>query len=282
MENKIITHMLNNIQDIKIENIKIKYNECDLVLSGGGFAGFYLMGFFVLLEKLIISNKLKIRNIYATSAGVLTAVLFLCNIDINKWLIYYYDYIDNSNNINVSKFLIQTLRNILPTNAHILCSGKLNIYLTKINYFKIKSVVINTFETFDYLIQVIEASINIPYIISHNCYGTLINNELYYDGGFTRNTPLIYNNDLPQLLVKTHKINYPLISKFFLNDAYLELLVLRGIFESYDFFIENTKNKQLPIYWIDKNYNKKTIPFIQKNIIKYIIPFMMFSYSLFM
>lgn len=279
--NFISLKLLNIIETIEINNIELNNcnKKCDLVISGGGFSGFYHAGFFTLLKKLIKTDKIEIRNIYATSAGVLSSIFFLCDININEWLKSYYYCFNNKNN-NIHSNIINIIKKILPKNAHELCSNKINITLTKLNYYNFESVIINKFETFEDLIKIVEASINIPYVISPTCKGTIINGISYYDGGFTKNTPIIYNNDLPQLLLKTHEIDYPILKKYFSNDPYLELLIFRGAIESYDFFTNNTNNKNVPIYWIDGRYEKKIKKKENYKYIKFFIPIFMFIYSI--
>ena len=140
---------------------------------------------------------------------------------------------------------------------------------------------INEFNSFEHLLDIIDASINIPFILSSKYEGVIIDGSRYYDGGLTNNTPIIYNNDLPQLVLKTHEIDYPITKKFWLNDPYLELLITRGAIESFDFFT-NKVNNNLPIEWIDKNHKKNKIEYYKIDIkyIKYIFPAMMFLYSL--
>jgi len=281
--NLISLKLLDIIENIEIEHEKVPYSEIDLVISGGGFSGYYHVGFFYLLKNLIRDNKIKIRNIYATSAGVLSSVCFLCGISVYDWFNTYYKTKKLYNtDTDINSSVKKVIRELLPKNAHTICNKKLNIVLSKLNYYKLKCVIINEFNSFEHLLNIIDASINIPFILSSNYEGVIIDGSRYYDGGLTNNTPIIYNNDLPQLVLKTHEIDYPITKKFWLNDPYLELLIIRGAIESFDFFTNNTNNKNLPIEWIDKNYKKSEIQYYKINIqyIKYIFPVMMFLYSL--
>jgi len=279
-KNLISLKLLDIIENIELGYVNIPYKEIDLVISGGGFSGYYHVGFFYLLKKLIRDNKIKIRNIYATSAGVLSSVCYLCEISIYDWFNTYYKTKEICD-IDIHSSVKKVIRELLPKNAHKICNKKLNIVLSKFNYYKLECEIINEFNSFEHLLDIIDASINIPFILSSKYEGVIIDGSRYYDGGLTNNTPIIYNNDLPQLVLKTHEIDYPITKKFWLNDPYLELLITRGAIESFDFFT-NKVNNNLPIEWIDKNHKKNKIEYYKIDIkyIKYILPAMMFLYSL--
>ena len=49
-----------------INNYNIKYYEFDIVISGGGCAGYYYAGTFEIIKFLKKINKIKINKIYAT------------------------------------------------------------------------------------------------------------------------------------------------------------------------------------------------------------------------
>jgi predicted patatin/cPLA2 family phospholipase len=280
-KNLISLQLLDIIENIEIGYVNVPYKEIDLVISGGGFCGYYHVGFFYLLKKLIRDDKIEIRNIYSTSAGVLSSVCYLCEISVYDWFNTYYKTKEICD-IDIHSSVKKVIRELLPKNAHKICNKKLNIVLSKLNYYKLECEIINEFNSFEHLLDIIDASINIPFILSSKYEGVIIDGSRYYDGGLTNNTPIIYNNDLPQLVLKTHEIDYPITKKFWLNDPYLELLITRGAIESFDFFTDNTNNNNLPIEWLDKNYRKKEIQYYKIDIqyIKYIFPVMMFLYSL--
>jgi hypothetical protein len=119
---------------------------------------------------------------------------------------------------------------------------------------------IDHFTSNDHLISVISGAINIPLITSKTIFGNKINGDgYYYDGFFVRMTPLLYNNDLPQLLINTHLTNYSNHLSLNPKDSFIELLSLRGMYESKKFF-KNNKNID-SIQWIEEkrkykyNYN---------------------------
>jgi hypothetical protein len=238
-----------------INNYNIPYYEFDLILSGGGFSGFYYAGTFEIIKHLKKANKIKINKIYATSAGVLASISYLCNISPKLWMESYNHAKENYKN-NFHETIVNTFKMYLPNNAHELCNNKLNIIVSRLTVYGFKKEIFNKFNTFDELILIVSASLNVPFLLSTHYGGIKIGNNRYYDGLFTCNTPILYNSPYPQLVMKTHKINYPLKHIFSINDNSIELLIIRGFIET-DLFLNNNTNNNNPFSWIDKHLQKK-------------------------
>jgi hypothetical protein len=151
------------------------------------------------------------------------------------------------------------MKNELPENAYELCSGKIKISVSKLTLFGFEEEYFDNFKSNDELLKILSASIKIPYLTSNSILGEKINNSYCYDGFFTRISPIIYDNDIPQLLIKTYIANYP--NSFSLKpvDSHIELLSLRGLYESKNFFKYNKNHHTLK--WI-YDYKKKS--FYQK------------------
>ena len=153
--------------------------------------------------------------------------------------------------------MIKTFKSYLPKNSHELCNNKLNIVLSRLTMFGFKKEIFNKFNTFDELISIVSASLNVPFILSDHYGGIKIGGYRYYDGLFTCNTPIQYNSDYPQLVMKTHKIEYPYKHLFTINDNCIELLIIRGYIETEQFLNNEIDDKKLPFVWIPKNLQKK-------------------------
>jgi hypothetical protein len=238
-----------------INNYNMKYYEFDLIISGGGFAGYYYAGTFEIIKHLEKENKIKINNIYASSAGVLASICYLCNIEPIEWM-NSYNYAKQNYKHSLLDTIKNTLKIFLPDNAHELCNNKLNIVVSKFTIFGFKKEILNKFNSLDELLLIVSASLNVPVLLSNNYMGIKIGKNYYYDGLFSCNTPIIFNSPYPQLVMKTHKIEYPLKYIFNINDNCIELLMIRGYIET-DHFFNNKNNKTLPFSWIDKKLNKK-------------------------
>ncbi len=97
---------------------------------------------------------------------------------------------------------------------------------------------------------------NVPFLLSKHYFGIKIGKYSYYDGLFTSNTPILYDSPYPQLVMKTHRIEYPFKNIFNINENCIELLIIRVYIET-DKFLNNGPNKYLPFSWIEKNLQKK-------------------------
>jgi len=247
--------ILDFFYNINFNNIDIKYKYFDLVLSGGGFKSFYHIGLCKILKELEYNDKIKIRNIIGTSSGAISAVIYACNIDFDIWFEAYYDIKDNINNSDLHRAVIKTLKNKLPNDAYLKCNNKVKISVSKLTMFGFYEETIDYFTSNDHLISVISASIKIPFLTSNSIIGQKINNSFCYDGFFSRISPVIHNNDLPQLLVRTQKVIYSHNLIFKPADSYIELLSLRGLYESKKFLKNEIVNKIM--CWIPPNKSKK-------------------------
>lgn len=249
----------------KINNYNVKYYNIDLIISGGGCSGFYYAGTFEIIKYLEKMNKIYINKIYATSAGVLAAIFYLCKIDIEEW-IRAYNYAKNNKSNDFHNIIMKTLKHFIPNKAYQICNNILNIVLSKRTLFGFKKEIFNNFNSNDELLLYVSAAINVPFLISNNYMGIKINNNYYYDGVFVCNTPIQYNSQLPQLVFKTHKIEYPLKYAFSIKDKCIELLMIRGFIETDKFFRTEQSDT---LFWIDKNLQKKTV--VKRNKCFYII-----------
>jgi hypothetical protein len=267
------TNIINYIDNFDYSNLDIKYNEFDLILGGGGFKGYFHTGLCKILKHYEINKQIKIRYIIGSSTGALSAVMYICSIHHHKWINGFYKIKNSIKNSDLQTVVIDLIKNDLPDDAYLLCNGKLKISLSKLTFFGFKHVLIDKFDSNEHLLNVLSASIKIPYLTSNEIFGCRINNNIYYDSFFTRITPIIYNNDLPQLVIKTVSINYLNSLSLKPNDSFIELLVLRGLYESKHFLTVNKNNDS--IFWIEKSYSKN-----KKNKKYIIIPLLFYLFSI--
>lgn len=246
------------LDNIDYDDFEIKYNYFDLVLSGGGFKGYYHLGLCKILKHFELKNKIKIRHIIGTSTGAISAIIYACNINYHKWIESFYKIKENIHKSDLHQTVIEIMREELPPNAHELCNGKIKITTSKLTFFGFVEEIHDNFISKDHLISVLSASIKIPYLTSNSIFGELLNNYYHYDGFFTRVSPIQYNHDIPQLLIKTYVANYPSSLSLKPVDSHIELLSLRGLYESKKFFKHQKKNDT--IEWIEsKNKKNKSL-----------------------
>lgn len=253
--------IISYLDNIDYNDFEIKYNYFDLVLSGGGFKGYYHVGLCKILKNFESKNKIKIRYIIGTSTGAISAIIYACNIDYNKWIESFYKIKENIHKTDLHRTVIEILKDELPSNAHELCNGKIKITTSKLTLFGFIEEIHDNFISKEHLISVLSASIKIPYLTSNSIFGEPLNNYYHYDGFFTRVSPIQYNNDIPQLLVKTYIANYSSSLSLKPVDSHIELLSLRGLYESKKFFKYDKKNNT--IEWIESN-NKKKVSLYEK------------------
>lgn len=246
--------IINYLDNVKYNDIDLKYKEFDLVFSGGGLKGFYHIGICKILKYHEFNKNIKIRYIIGTSTGALSAVMYACNIDLNIWYNSYYVIKDNINKMDMVSIIVKILKEHLPNDAYKRCSNRVKISLSNLTFLGFHEELIDNFDSNEHLISVLSAAIRIPYVTSNIFLPENIKNKFYYDGFFVRIIPIIYNNDLPQLLINTHLTNYSNNLSLSPQDSFIELLSLRGMYESNKFFRKNINNKT--IKWIEKYYKK--------------------------
>ncbi|KAI1732444.1 patatin-like phospholipase domain-containing protein [Ditylenchus destructor] len=88
---------------------------------------------------------------------------------------------------NVMEHVKQGLNDALPADAHILCSGKLFISLTRARDYK--NVTVSEYASRDELMRAIMCSCFIPFYCGRN--PPIYRGEAYIDGGFSNNQPVI-------------------------------------------------------------------------------------------
>ena len=124
--------IINYLDNVKYNDIDIKYKEFDLVFSGGGLKGFYHIGICKILKYHEIHNNIKIRYIIGTSTGALSAVMYACDIDLKMWYNSYYIIKENitkndikqqidqeyTTSTDVSNIISNTIKRAIPINTH--------------------------------------------------------------------------------------------------------------------------------------------------------------------
>lgn len=251
--------------------------EIDLIVSGGGSKFYYLIGIKKALELCSRKNILKIKRYAGTSSGSMLITLMACNID-NLSIINVYKQINKNNRTNI-KLIKKGLDMLLPKNAHIICSNKVYISVTKLG-FPFKNEVISKFSSREELIETILCSSSFPYLVNGNIYHKYKNNY-YIDGFFTNNTPYFKDNLRRQIIIKPFLIKYSNFHPFELEPNY-HIKYLSIGFKDFHRFLNGTK--LLPIEWYKKS--KKNYFSIRKHLflLSYFINFkkvLLFSLLLF-
>jgi len=249
------------LDNIDLDDFEIKYDYFDLILAGGGFKGYYHLGLYKILKFFEKNKKIKIRYIVGTSTGAISAIIYACNLDFDRWINTFYKIKKNIYKSDLHNTVVEIMKCELPINAYQLCNNKIKILTSRLTIFGFVEEIFDKFESNEHLLKVLSASIKIPFLTSNDLLGEKINNKYYYDGFFIRLSPIIFNNDLPQLFIRTYATNYSNTLSLKPFDSHIELLSLRGLYESKKFFKYDKQNKI--IKWIEPN-NQKKKSFYQK------------------
>ena len=170
----------------------------NLVISGGGVKLFYFIGMYCLFRKIIKRDIIKIQSYSAISSGSVFITLMACDICPSKIIKIYKKYIllfQQRLKLNISKFklLERFLYEILPDNAHIICTNKVFITTTLLN-FPLKKITFSKFTCKKDLVDILLCSSSFPILVNKSIYKTY-KNKNYIDGCFSSNTPIINKNN---------------------------------------------------------------------------------------
>ena len=155
-----------------------------LGIAGGGVFFFWEVGVLKYLEE---NFRIKETNLVGVSAGALCAVLVACNVNLDRAVRKAYDISVEADIWNRSGGLAgiwgglvrQWLEELLPEDAHEMCSGRVKVIATKVPRMRLQYL--DTFDSRDDLISACMASVHIPFFLDGN--GTYkYNGEQYIDG----------------------------------------------------------------------------------------------------
>jgi hypothetical protein len=257
----VTTKLLKVVENIDINNFLLPAKEFDLVICGGGFKGYYMAGVTEILKKMIDNDRIFIKNYTGSSIGAILAVHMICNVPIHNIRNAYEFSRKNSNFHDLNNIIARICKNTLPENAHELCNGKLRICVSELKFLGFKRIIIDKFEDKKHLLDVLRATSYVPFFTSNKMSGVVINGKTYYDGGVVPTPPINFNNELPQLLLETFKVEYPLKKIFNTTDEVPELLMLRGVIDMEKFIKYLSTNdiriKKIPIKWLEPYQKNK-------------------------
>jgi len=205
--------------------------EIDVVISVGGFYGFYVIGVHKILKKLEKEGKIIIKRYAGASVGAICSVLMACNVP-EEMIVEMYDSL-----LFKKRYLFELrklLYNLLPINAYEICSGKVYINATEITPFGFKKTIFSTYQNNDELLDACMASSNLPFYVSPNLFYKF-KNKYYIDGCFTNVLPIFHDKKNEQLLIKLYKIKYHSPYSIYPNDTSIEGLIVKGGVEMHKF-----------------------------------------------
>ena len=188
------------------------HNEIDIVLSGGGNAGFYGVGSLDILKNIDIV----VNRISGVSVGAWVGFFYYANIDSIEVINLYmqiYDYYNNSEiKLPQLQFMYESWRscivNLIDENMYKKCNNKFFVGYTEINSngaeFKVKS----NFTSNEDLYLTCMASAAIPYLsIEGTCI--MMDGKKVMDGGLIQHEYFFEDKKYDQLFINHKDISYP-------------------------------------------------------------------------
>ena len=209
--------------------------DIDVVISIGGFYGFFMIGADKILKQLERDHQIRIQRYAGSSVGAICAVCMACDISAESVLDLYESLREHP--FQYFPVLRERLLNILPIDAYLRCSHRVFIHATKLCVFplRLQHVIISLFYNNEDLVDAMMASSNMPFLVSSQ-WTYRFRGEHYMDGCFSRCLPLFEDNKYPQLLMKLYNIQYYGPFSYAPTDPSIESLIIKGAIETERFF----------------------------------------------
>nr|CAI5829963.1 unnamed protein product [Callosobruchus analis] len=171
----------------------------NLSFAGCGFLGIYHVGVACCFRK--YAPHLLLNKISGASAGAIAACSLICDLPVGDMTSDVLRVCAEarkrslgafSPSFNINRLLLENLEKFLPDDAHIRCSGKLHVSLTRVH--DGKNVVISSFDSREELIQCLLASAFIPFF--SGLIPPKFRGVRYMDGGYSDNLPTLDENTI--------------------------------------------------------------------------------------
>lgn len=121
--------------------------DVDVVVSGGGMKGYYVVGAWSVLRHLIKKGVIRVRRWAGASVGACSAMYMCCDVEPLRWAATYFEcraYLIGTGG-SVTQSFNEVSHRILPDNAAELCSGKVFVSITHMTLTGPKNVVVSDF-----------------------------------------------------------------------------------------------------------------------------------------
>ncbi|CAG9856648.1 unnamed protein product [Phyllotreta striolata] len=171
----------------------------NLSFAGCGFLGIYHVGVACCFRK--YAPHLLLDKISGASAGAIAACCLICDLPIGDMTSDVLRVCTEarsrslgafSPSFNIHRLLLENLEKFLPEDAHVRCTGKLHVSLTRMH--DGKNVVMSQFDSREELIQALLASAFIP--IFSGLIPPKFKGVRYMDGGYSDNLPTLDENTI--------------------------------------------------------------------------------------
>ncbi|TNN09116.1 Patatin-like phospholipase domain-containing protein isoform 1 [Schistosoma japonicum] len=170
------------------DSLSLKHN---LSFAGCGFLGLYHIGVCSCIKR-FAPHLYQNKPVSGTSAGALAAACLVCDLDIDECVRYLCRIIENARQFTlgpfdprfkISEYLKDGLIQLLPQDAHVICSDRLSISLTC--FATGKNIIVRKYKSKDELIQALLCSAYIP--VFSGFVPLTFRGQLVIDGGLSDN-----------------------------------------------------------------------------------------------
>jgi predicted acylesterase/phospholipase RssA len=259
MQNKILRCL--SIDEMIPDEYRIP-NEIDIVISVGGFYGFFVIGTDKIIRKLEKQGKLVVKRYAGSSVGAICAMLMGSGVTGDTIIQIYNNLIYNR---YFFKSLKQEILQLLPPDAYLKCNDKVYIACTEITWFGFKKTIISQFTSNEDLVDATLASSNMPFLISPFLYYKF-RGKYFIDGCFSAPLPIFKDYQHRQLLIKLYKIKYYTPYSYYPIDPSIEALVVKGAVET-DKFLSGSDSTIETLEWFnERKYNNRYRRYILRSL----------------
>ena len=215
-----------------------KMEEIDIVVSGGGLKGYFLIGARHVLERQLSSRGLAVRRFAGASAGAFSAMFMAIGLTSADWL-KTYTFTRMAMEAGHSSRVLEAYReqilpwlcNQLPADAYKRCSGRCFISITVLGDGRSgwipHNIIVSEYTSNEDLLNACFASSCIPFVVERTL-GPRFRGMRVIDGGLTNNTPTFGDGARRQLVIRLEHVPYDLFATAFPSDPCIESLALSG------------------------------------------------------
>ncbi|XP_067142346.1 patatin-like phospholipase domain-containing protein atgl-1 [Centruroides vittatus] len=171
----------------------------NISFSGCGFRCFYHIGVASCFKR--YAPHILVDKITGASAGALVACALICSVPLGEIKSVVLEIVDEARasilgplhpRFDLNKMLYEGLNRLLPEDAHLRCTGRLHVSLTRWN--DRKNLLLSEFDRRDELIQALLCTCFIP--IYTGFIPPTIRGVSYIDGCFSNNQPILDENTI--------------------------------------------------------------------------------------
>jgi hypothetical protein len=192
--------------------------EIDVVVSGGGMKGYFMVGCTYILAKELMKNNVVVARASGTSAGSWGAMFLLLYIyagfDNYFWIETFHQAFERPGAPLLDvywRYYVEQLRDnplLFPADAYKICSGRLFISITEMTLTGPKLRIISEYTSNDDLVATCCASSAIPWV-SQTEFFRNYRGMYCIDGGIYNNCPIFQDGARRQLVFRLSEVEYP-------------------------------------------------------------------------